>query len=394
MCHAGPGWSVVSLPQAVRDRLRSAEMRWRVREGAAIVTGLAAVVMSPHVAFAQTQEEPITVQYDAPAECPTRTAFWSEITARTTKARAAAAGEKARVLHVAIVQNVAGSGATSSTSEGFTGRLLMEETTSWSSAREVRGATCGEVVEALGLIAALALDPKASVAPRPPAAPSSSSSTPAPTTSGPVPPEKASPPQRVEPSVAPVVSSEQPLQPGGAPARASQTHVNVGGQLEGAAFAGAVFGGRLFGELEWGAPTRTLAPAVRLAIGRTLEIDRQPVVGAATLRWTQASLEGCPIRLGIVNGLALRPCAGVSGGVLEAEATGVSANRSRTRPWVSIAAQARLVWSLVSWLALEAEGGAVAPLIRETFFFAPTVTVYEAPVVALFFRAGVTVRFP
>src|SRR5258708_7240789 len=80
--------------------------------------------------------EPIGIAYDAPPGCPDSTAFFREIASRTSRARSAQSGEKARVLHVAIVKGTGGGGG----ANAFTGRLLIEEAATWSSAREVRGA--------------------------------------------------------------------------------------------------------------------------------------------------------------------------------------------------------------------------------------------------------------
>ena len=155
--------------------------------------------------------------------------------------------------------------------------------------------------------------------------------------------------------------------------------------------ADAVVSIRVFGDLELrrGAGDRdVLAPSFRLAVARSLDRDVSGVV-RATLRWTQAGVDACPIRIAIGAQLALRPCVSGSGGILEAEAL-----VARTRPWASLGAHARAVWAPVSLLAIEVETGFVAPLYRESFFLEPSIPVYEAPAAAFVGRIGASVRFP
>jgi hypothetical protein len=52
------------------------------------------------------------------------------------------------------------------------------------------------------------------------------------------------------------------------------------------------------------------------------------------------------------------------------------------------------LWEPIRWLALEIEGGAAAPLLREAFFFEGGIQVYEPPSVAAIGRFGAAVRFP
>jgi hypothetical protein len=168
----------------------------------------------------------------------------------------------------------------------------------------------------------------------------------------------------------------------------------VGVQGEASAIADVVLAGRVFGELVLG--RGVLAPSVRVAVAQSLDVDRQPVIGHATLRWTTGGLDICPIRLALAAAPAIdaRPCAGLAVGILKAEGDAIGNPESRSRPWVAASVQGRLVWAIIRALAIEVEGGAEAPFVRESFFFEPTVPVYEAPPIAGFARAGVSVRFP
>jgi hypothetical protein len=150
----------------------------------------------------------------------------------------------------------------------------------------------------------------------------------------------------------------------------------------------------VFGQIELGDRTSPVTPTVRVALSRSLEVERQPASGRATFQWTEASIEGCPLRVPIADRTAFRPCAAFAGGVLEAGSSGVDTARGRTRPWFSGAVHGRLGWEPLSNLELEIDFGAVLPLHRETFFFEPGVSVYRSPIIALSGRAGVGLQFP
>lgn len=158
--------------------------------------------------------------------------------------------------------------------------------------------------------------------------------------------------------------------------------------------ADAVPSARLFADVSLGPREGVLAPAVRAAVQRSLDVDRFASIGGATLVWTSAGLDACPLRIVVAPPLALRPCAGGSIGVLDATGTGFTGTVSRSRPWATISALGRLVWEPLPWLELELELGVIAPLYRESFFFAPSVAVYEAPPVAFLSRGGFALRFP
>jgi hypothetical protein len=346
-------------------------------------------------ARAQEAPEPLAVVYEAPDGCPTAAAFFREVSARTTRARAAQPNERARVLHVVVTRR----------GDEHAGRLWVEDANTSSTARAVSGKTCSEVVGALALIGALAVDPRASTAPI-----ATAEAAREPTGDGPAaagsPPAAASP-EAPRPTDTPTAPSElvtdsrgpdrgpAPPPPGTAPSPTrSRGRVEVGVQVEAAFVAGAAASGRLFGDLSVGPREGMLAPALRLAVSRSLDVDRSAAIGGATLRWTTLGLDVCPIRLRLMGPLALRPCGGGSAGVLDASGTGIAMSVSRSRPWASLSALGRLVWEPLAWLEIDVEAGVIAPLFRESFFFAPSVAVYEAPAVAFLSRVGFGLRFP
>ena len=63
-----------------------------------------------------------------------------------------------------------------------------------------------------------------------------------------------------------------------------------------------------------------LAPSFRGAFVRSLDVDKTPPLGSATLVWTKAGIDVCPLRIDLVSdALALRPCGAFDIGVLAAK---------------------------------------------------------------------------
>ncbi|MDB4933296.1 MAG: Type secretion system hydrolase TadA/VirB11/CpaF, TadA subfamily [Labilithrix sp.] len=346
----------------------------------ACVVGVAtlAVLALTGAARADDASEPLAIAYDAPADCPTSTAFFREISMRTPRARAALPNERARVMHVVVTKS----------GDENAGRLWIEDAGTSSTARAVSGKTCSEVVGALALIGALAVDPRASTAPM--AAPAEPSRDAEP------PPDAGAPPPAASSAPVTTATPDRPAPVPGGPSTEPEARARfeAGLQIEAAFVAGAVPSGRLFADFTIGPRDAIFAPALRVSVARSLEVDRAAAIGGATLRWTTAGLDVCPVRFVLVRSLAVRPCAGGSGGVLDASGTGIASTSSRSRPWATLSALGRLVWEPLAWLDVDVELGGIAPLYRESFVFVPGVSVYEAPAVAFLSRAGVGLRFP
>ena len=83
---------------------------------------------------------------------------------------------------------------------------------------------------------------------------------------------------------------------------------------------------------------------------------------------------------------------------MHAEGTAAVHGQSRLRPWGGAGLFLRTDWRPVGPLILTAEAGALAPLLREDFFFSPenlpNSIVYKAPAVTARAGIGVGVRFP
>ena len=96
---------------------------------------------------------PVRIDFEAHANCSSVDAFYQGVRARTERVRPALTGETALQIHVRLFRI----GTT------IRGELKFGDQPGESETRRVDGLSCNEVVEALSLTAALALDPSASL---------------------------------------------------------------------------------------------------------------------------------------------------------------------------------------------------------------------------------------
>ena len=101
------------------------------------------------IALGAHAQEPVGLRYEAQPGCPTQPDFVTAVTLRGGQFTSKAKGDGARTLTISIRQQ---GGA-------FTGSLQVKRLDSASGSREVQGATCQEVVDALAVVAAIELRP-------------------------------------------------------------------------------------------------------------------------------------------------------------------------------------------------------------------------------------------
>jgi hypothetical protein len=324
--------------------------------GAAILAALAAPALADIA--------PARIVYDAPAECPGLEAFLEAVRAQTPNARAPGEGEPARTLAVHVDGE-----------EGqLHGRLRIDELDGRSSIREVSGKTCEEVVSALALVTALAIDagPDASVE---------------------APPAPPAPAPRPAPAPPPVTLARRDKPAKAAPVT-SPTRWEFGVQAGafGAVAPNVAWGGLVFLDMsEWNRPG--FAYSFRAA----LTIAQSPTFvsggGEVSFQWTAVRLSGCPLAL-LVGPITARPCVGLDAGSLLGRGTALPAPLQATRAWVATTVEGRAALLVAGGFVIEAGGGLTMPLIRDTFVFqSPTRIIHEVPPVGGFGTAGVGVTF-
>lgn len=376
--------------------------------GALFLSAVTLCASGPAAAQKASVIERIRVKYRAPPDCPDRTAFIQQVQARTEKARVVEQGASDRVFWVEVNHEA----------EGYRGRLVIQDDSM--AVREVQGDTCPEIVAALGLVTALAIDPKARIEPTPlpPAPPVSGvpepppggvfvlpevTDTPALSTAGApsAPPPSTHPPPRL--SVYgwpwPPVGQPLPVLPGGpdtAPGSSgTSTRLTLGAHA-GAMSATTPDIAPHFGAfLELGSSgTAWLRPTLRgsflFSPSSTTQVG---TVGEATIGWLAGRLDGCPIRGVLADGdVRLMPCLGVDVGALNVDGVSGGVTQSHTRPWFSGLLFGRAAWTVTEPVVLEAQGGAMAPFVHDEFFFEPNTTAHQVPEIGGFFSGGIGVH--
>ena len=319
----------------------------------------AASLCLARAASGEPPQEPLRLQYHAFAGCDDEQQFVAALRSRAPRARLATAGETARIFDVEIAESKTGARA----------KLTIRESSGRATVREIEAKDCREAVDALALIAALAVDPDAGVAGR--------ASVPAPG-------------DGLRSLVEAPVST--PSDAVGDAATSVVWRWSVAGAARAGLAPGLLFGGRLGVELgvrgrDW------LAPSLRV-FGEYLPEARFAVEGGvAGFAHAGGGLEICPIRVLAGGALLARPCGLVELGVLQAEGFEVPNPRSAQRFRLAAGLLVRLEWRVAPPMAFELDLGCTFPIRRDRFRFDPLL-IYEPSAIALTGLLGATVHFP
>jgi hypothetical protein len=327
-------------------------------------------------ARAEPLEVGIHVEYAAPAGCPSADAFFQAIRARAPGARERAAPAPGPTFVVSI----------DSAGPETSGHLSFRAEDGSERERSVTGDTCEEVVSALALIAALAIDPDAAA--RPPAA---IGGPPAPPPACP-PPATVIVPAPAAPRGPRLAAPAAPASAGAFPRRSFELALGVDASL-----AFGVGPRPLFGTPVWLAlaalASGRLRPVARIGFERASSGVSDASGPTATFTWTVGFAEICPHRW-TLGSVSFEPCGLFEGGVVDAAGVNVVPARRTAAARFALGVLGRAEWSIMGPVFLDFEGGARAPLERTAYFFEPDALFYESPAVAGFGGVGVGARFP
>jgi hypothetical protein len=315
---------------------------------------------------ADARPEPIDWTYSAPPDCPPAETFEREFRARTMRAELIAGAADASRSFVVTLSSEPGHAV---------GRIEIDGPAGATATRVIAGQTCGGVVSALALVAALAVDPLAGESPAvsPPPGPRAA---------------------QVAPKPAPVAARAAGEHVG----RTSLSLIVVAVGLD----AGVVLGlfpkpapsASVFSEarLERGS---LLSPSVRLSLSGAVSSSVAAPPGSAKFRWLAAALDGCPFDFRLLRVLHATPCALMEVGALQGSGAGVVTPEVESRRWVALGGSGRLNWSIGSFF-VEAQGRLEAPLARDTFVLTVPgrVVVHAVPAILGGFGLGAGVRWP
>ena len=324
-----------------------------------------------HLARADSPPPPLELAYEVPGgNCPTEADFEARVQSRTSLARfgESKGGWSA---HVAV-RALGGTYAGHLSFVGHSGRVTE---------RDVEDIDCSEVVDALALITALAIDPNAAVSPRTPSLADASPEAQTPTEAaavdeGPTPPPQAGAvpllPTRL--SVVPEPDESTARRRTGWRSYLAGTFVTLAGIAP-----DTIAGGGVFGEI---APDtrRWLAPTARL----TIFAAENGVFATrnASFLLVAGRMDVCPARVGSLD-LSLRPCLAADIGGVRAEGIDVVVGGHGvpgSEFWFDFALLLRARWAPGGGrFFVEAEGGAFVPLDRASFVYENPLETIDTP---------------
>jgi hypothetical protein len=319
---------------------------------AMIVVGLVSAM-----ALAQP-EAGVRLDYQADARCTSdEKAFIAEVHARSPRIRISPDASRSLVVRIVRVSP-----------SKMAGRIELHEPDGTKTERAVSGASCEEIVSALGLVTALALDPTAST--------STSATT------------DAGSPQ----VVATVATASSAPDTRTTDAGVVQRHDDDDEQAKPLAERRWSFGAGADGEVVMGVSpdplfavpvffeaTRAVSEHVGLGAGIRFERTGETSLvsgSGADFTFTVGALDLCVLlRTGRVR---FNTCVRSHAGVIDAHGEGVAMTRSATRPWVDVGVALALRLRIAGPVFVEAQGGVGVPLVQDRFFLEPNDTVFQA----------------
>lgn len=321
-----------------------------------------------------------TLTFEAPPACGSAHAFAASVRQRTPLARFED-GSGGRAFKLRVAPATAG--------KPVRGALIVTDVDGATSHREVDGASCLEVVDALSLVVALTIDPNAEIAPSAQKEPVASdmhveTAPPLPVVAKPSvrrsPPARSSPPLLSSPSSRPSrwaarLTLEGILGLGAAPSPTAGLGLDVGVAREASAAPRLAAG--------------LLGAHARVTVEKTLFSAAPP--SADTLR-ALAALSVCPLAAQI-GPVRSEMCAGVAGGVARFEGQGVANPSAKTRFWshAEAALLARVPLGRVVFFAVR--GSLELPFTRdELVFVRPEIFVHRASLMTGNVAAGFGLR--
>ena len=312
--------------------------------------------------------QPFRLEYWAHGECPDASEFARQIQTRAPRLRPAEGDEPALGFYAEL--DARGGSAT--------GRLTARSPDGREVMREVRGATCDDVVTALALIAALAADPSQPVEVPPTRVKSA--------------PPRRAPRSRDEPAseaVEPALSGPVAADP------APRWTFGIGGGL---GFDSSIAPSPGYGlgvgfEAE-GAGGSAVRPLFSLSANRAAAASTETVAGNAAFTWLAFRLTGCPLRWPEQTPLFIRPCAFFDAGELEGSVSLGARSSDVTHAWFALGTFARIEALVGEVVSFQLDGGVIAPLERAGFRASSSDELaFQVPSAGVLGRIGLSYRF-
>lgn len=323
---------------------------------------------------------PVNIEYTAPAACSSLDSFYRGVRARTDRVRLASSGETGVQIRVRVFR----------VGHTIRGELTIGEHQAEDETRRVDGVSCNEVVEALSLTAALAIDPSASLLSKRGAADNDvlGDGPQANVANARIPAIKLGPSSRQS------HDSRSSSSNGGDSPLSQSNHFELSLQALASSYVthGVMLGPQ--GGLRLLVPVR---PTTRVAAGvEVFQVSNDwfGMADSSRFKITGVALTLCPLQSAFSDWLEIGACASARGGVLKASGLGVSRPQSVERSWWTLGLDALTTLQLYGPWRIELSAGIVAPLIiREFIAGTPGQDVGKTPVMAVQAGFGVAYRF-
>jgi hypothetical protein len=336
---------------------------WRIALTLLALVGLARTVRA-------AEPTPIRIVFDKRAVCSNPEEFYIAIQSRNDHVRRANEGERAFGVRIRLKRIGA----------NVRGELSVIHEQGETNPRAVEGASCADVVDALSLTAALAVDAVVAEGAQAADASQTASETAEPK------PEPPPPPVQQKPDTAP-----EAVQPPPKPTRVRfglgaqalvaefvQPYVNVGGALVARL---VIDTGNVF------------RPAFGIGFLHS-QNDFVQEPGRAAVSVTAATLTACPWRLPLGPIAGVSPCALAHGGAVTATGVEVDIPRTASRSFWTLGGLLRADLEMSRQIAFELEFGLGAPLVERRFVTRPTLeSAGKTPVVAPLASLGIVYIF-
>ena len=303
-----------------------------------VAIGALVALALPSPAHAENSEA-VAVTYAAPAGCPSLADLEAAVRDRTPLVRFA--DHAHRTFAISIEQR----------DDDFVGTLAVADDPA--SARELTAHRCDDLVGALALITALAIDP--------------TSGTPS-----------AGRPTAGETHAARPAPAAPPAPPW---------------SVEADAVAGVAFGVSADAMPALAIEGRVEPrPSLAFALAGLVGYDRTTLaMGAAQFVWLAARPSACWLPLH--GNLELDACGHVEAGALRASGEDIAPGQSITRAWLAAGVHADARWRVSPMVYLLVQAAVSAPFQRDRFLFQPQTTIYETPAVTGWVGVGGCLHF-
>lgn len=307
------------------------------------------------------------LEYWAEGHCPDAIEFARQIQTRAPRLRPAIADEPALGFYAELSES-AGSAF---------GRLTARTPDGREVRREVHGATCDDVAEALALIAALAADPTQTQVS---AAPTARTSPP----SGAL--HRQLPHRELDVPDPDLVEPPDPAQ-----RWTFGVGAGLGFDSSIAPSPGYGLGVEFAAEGKGGTPLR---PLFALSAIRAAAASTQARASIASFTWLAFRGTVCPVRWPEETPLFVRPCLFLDAGLLEGKVSLGALSLDQTKSWFATGAFARVEALADEVLSFQLDGGVTAALKRDAFDAGPGAeNAFQVPSAGVLGRIGLSYRF-